>query len=135
MPGAPAVDAPLLAGERSWLIDRLGGEFTGLYFAGSEPLPAAAASALKSLALLPVPVKPLIVTSKGSRLAAEADNCAEDVESLLQRRLDATPGAFYLFRPDQHLAARWRHLDAYAVRAALARATSNVALAEADATV
>jgi 3-(3-hydroxy-phenyl)propionate hydroxylase len=134
MPGAPAVDAPLLAnGERTWLIDHLGGEFTALCFAGSEPLPAGAAAALKSLALLPVRVKPLIVASRDSGQPAQADNCAEDVEGLLQQRLNASPGALYLFRPDQHLAARWRHPDASGVRAALARATANAALEEAAA--
>jgi len=129
--GPPVPDAPLLAGgERSWLIDRLGGEFTGLYFVGAGPVSAPVASALRSFARLPVRVKPLIVAGKAGGSAAGAFDCAEDVEGLLQQRLDATPGAFYLFRPDQHLAARWRRLDASAVRAALARATANAALVE-----
>jgi 3-(3-hydroxy-phenyl)propionate hydroxylase len=36
-------------------------------------------------------------------------------------RFDATPGATYLLRPDQHLAARWRSFDATKVGAALDR--------------
>jgi 3-(3-hydroxy-phenyl)propionate hydroxylase len=31
-----------------------------------------------------------------------------DTDGLFARRYDATPGATYLVRPDQHLAARWR---------------------------
>ena len=37
-------------------------------------------------------------------------------------RFDATPGAAYLLRPDQHLCARWRTCDAGKVRAARDRA-------------
>ena len=39
------------------------------------------------------------------------------------QRYDAKPGSAWLIRPDQHVVARWRHLDAPAIRAALARAT------------
>jgi 3-(3-hydroxy-phenyl)propionate hydroxylase len=34
----------------------------------------------------------------------------------------AEPGSFYLIRPDQHVAARWREFDAKAVPHALDRA-------------
>jgi 3-(3-hydroxy-phenyl)propionate hydroxylase len=45
-----------------------------------------------------------------------------DREGHLARRLDATPGATYLVRPDQHLAARWRSFDGHAIEAAWERA-------------
>ena len=38
-------------------------------------------------------------------------------------RYDGKPGTCYLFRPDQHLCARWRSFDLSSVRAAIARAT------------
>jgi 3-(3-hydroxy-phenyl)propionate hydroxylase len=47
----------------------------------------------------------------------------EDAEGLLARRYDARPGTFYLLRPDQHVAARWRRVEPALVQAALARAT------------
>jgi 3-(3-hydroxy-phenyl)propionate hydroxylase len=48
----------------------------------------------------------------------------EDIEGLASRRYDAQSGAVYLLRPDQHVAARWRHFDADATERALARATA-----------
>jgi 3-(3-hydroxy-phenyl)propionate hydroxylase len=45
-----------------------------------------------------------------------------DSDGLFAQRFDATPGAAYLFRPDQHLCARWRHADAAKVAAARDRA-------------
>jgi 3-(3-hydroxy-phenyl)propionate hydroxylase len=44
-----------------------------------------------------------------------------DPEHLFAARFDATPGAAFLLRPDQHLCARWRKPDAARIRAALAR--------------
>jgi 3-(3-hydroxy-phenyl)propionate hydroxylase len=48
-----------------------------------------------------------------------------DVEHVLAARYDARPGTTYLFRPDQHVCARWRSFDAEAVHHAVVRATCN----------
>lgn len=45
-----------------------------------------------------------------------------DVNGRFAEHYDATPGTFYLIRPDQHVAARWRHSDAAALGEALTRA-------------
>jgi 3-(3-hydroxy-phenyl)propionate hydroxylase len=45
-----------------------------------------------------------------------------DRTGIFAQRFDATPGAAYLVRPDQHLCARWRRFDAARVAAAHARA-------------
>src|SRR5690606_17302472 len=47
-----------------------------------------------------------------------------DQDAILASRYDVREGACYLIRPDQHIAARWRTLDVYAIKAALYRATS-----------
>lgn len=128
VPGAPSPDAPLELSRRpAWLLDQLGGQFVGLYYAGSQPLRAPVEAALDTFAHLPVPVRPLVVTEPGV-----AASCV-DVQGLVRQRLDATAGSFYLFRPDQHLAARWRTFDPARVRAALARATGSSVVAEAAA--
>ena len=99
--GAPLPDAPLRdrAGRPVWLLDALGGEETVLHVRnGGAPLRAA----------------------RGRVLAIGED--LTDPEGLLAHRLDATPGAAYLVRPDQHLAARWRAPDA----GSLARASDRL---------
>jgi 3-(3-hydroxy-phenyl)propionate hydroxylase len=45
-----------------------------------------------------------------------------DAEGKFTQRFDATPGATYLVRPDQHLCARWRSFDAAALMRARERA-------------
>jgi 3-(3-hydroxy-phenyl)propionate hydroxylase len=106
LPGAPADDAPWPAAQGGgWLLDRLGGGFVLMLFR-TEPS-ATERAAIDALASLPVPVGTLLVAPEGA--AAE--------------RYDARPGTCYLMRPDQVVAARWRALDAKAVRRALERAT------------
>jgi 3-(3-hydroxy-phenyl)propionate hydroxylase len=51
-------------------------------------------------------------------LGVDLTDAAGDVA----RRYDLVGGAAYLIRPDQHVAARWRRLDARAVGDALRRA-------------
>jgi 3-(3-hydroxy-phenyl)propionate hydroxylase len=99
--GAPAPDAPLRTrhGNTAFLLERLCGEFELLYAAdGSRP------GGLADITL----------TVIGEDLIDEA--------GLFGARFDATPGACYLLRPDQHLCARFRHYDRDKVAAARARA-------------
>ncbi len=94
-PGWPALDAPL---GNNWLLEKLGGDFV-LLLVGHDPV---------AFAGLPLRL-----------LALEA---GDDRDGLIASRYDlATPGA-YLFRPDQHVAARFRHPTPEGVRAALDRA-------------
>ena len=45
-----------------------------------------------------------------------------DEAGLFQQRYDARPGSAYLVRPDQHLCARFRRVEARALKAAVERA-------------
>jgi len=94
-PGAPASDAPV--GGR-WLIDMLGNRFQLVGFDIDVPA---------TLDVDGVTVEGLTIdTSTGG-------------EFLKQRYLGPANRAVYLFRPDQHVAARWTDFDEQAVREAV----------------
>ncbi len=125
VPGMPAADAPLGSEpETAWLIDQLGARFVGMYFAGAAPASSAVCSRLQALANLAEPVLALVLCEGGQAAQWRAQGVAafEDAQGLAARRYDARPETFYLIRPDQHVAARWRRLDVRAVRDAVARA-------------
>lgn len=99
--GAPVPDAEMQKpdGTPCHLVAQLSNEFELLYVRdGTTPSP-------------PAGVKLTVI---GEDLK---DSCG-----YFAQRFDATPGASYLLRPDQHLCGRWRSYDAGKVRAARARA-------------
>jgi 3-(3-hydroxy-phenyl)propionate hydroxylase len=102
-PGAAALDAPLGDG---WLLAALGHGFTSVWFCAKDMGADALARMEAVSARTALPVKPLI--------ASDATACA--------RYGAASAPACYLFRPDGHIAARWRYISPDAIAAALARA-------------
>lgn len=84
--GAPLPDAPMLtySGQPIWLLEALGGEEALIHVPDRADAPA------------------------GKRVLVIGDDLI-DVQGLFAHRFDAKPGSTYLVRPDQHLAARWRH--------------------------
>ena len=127
VPGAPLDDAPLVKnGQPIWLLDELGNHFVLLCFVDSaSQLPPAFLQARQELASWPIPVQTLFLTTHDGQVADGAA-AAWDRDGLAALRMDARPGTCYLIRPDQHVAARWRQLDADLVKAALDRATAQV---------
>ncbi len=125
VPGAPMDDAPVRVNDRQgWLLDHVGNRFQALVYVDD---PAAVnpenRQILASLAQGAIPVEVVLVSPKpgdGGGLPVY-----EDYAGRFAERFDAKPGSVYLVRPDQHVAARWRALDADRLRAALARATCN----------
>jgi 3-(3-hydroxy-phenyl)propionate hydroxylase len=103
-PGAAAPDAPVGAG---WMLDRLGRGFTGAWF-GRDVTAADVALAKAELASSPLPA---------------VDVAAVGAEVACRRYGGEHVPAFYLFRPDGHVAARWRALAPGEVAAALAGAS------------
>jgi 3-(3-hydroxy-phenyl)propionate hydroxylase len=124
VPGAACVDAPVqMEGHPAWLLRQLGEQFTGVLFCDGRGIDQATRTALNALRAGPIPLK-LVVVLDGD---APADACTNmrvvrDTEGLANTRYDAKPGTFYLIRPDQHVCARWRQLDADAVEHAVRRA-------------
>ena len=99
--GAPVPDLPVRrrGGRGGHLLEQLGGKFDLLYVKnGTQPNPP-----------------------DGIRLIVMGDDLIDEA-GLFAQRFDATPGAAYLLRPDQHLCARWRAFDAAKIEAARARA-------------
>ena len=122
--GAPLDDAPVrdAAGRDAWLLPHTGHGFVLMYFG----LPGAIeAAAIDALAQGRLPAQPLLVLPAGQHAPA-GHAAVTDHDGLAASRYDARPGTCYLVRPDQHVAARWRHFDAAAVREAVARATQQV---------
>jgi 3-(3-hydroxy-phenyl)propionate hydroxylase len=87
-------------------------------------LPAPTLAALADLSCDGIAVEPLVISAKPGR--AGGIPVLEDSRGIAAQRYDAKPGTVYLLRPDQHVAARWRVLDAAKIKAAVARATCNV---------
>jgi 3-(3-hydroxy-phenyl)propionate hydroxylase len=103
-PGAAALDASL--GD-SWLLHLLGRGFTGVLFSPDGSVPEQTARIQAALASRELPVDATFVS--------DATACA--------RYGCAPEGAYYLFRPDGHVAARWRRPSLAAVEAAVTRTT------------
>ena len=117
-PGSAAIDAPVRIGNRSaWLLEALRGGFTGLYFANGG-IPDSTAQAFAELERAAIPIRTVPVGTAAAAALVDSDG-------LVAKRYDGRPGTFYLIRPDQHVAARWRRFDPAAVGAALRRATGH----------
>jgi 3-(3-hydroxy-phenyl)propionate hydroxylase len=114
VPGAVAADAPVRGQCGPWLLDHLGGGFDLLVF--GDVVDAAQAC---ELARVPIPCR---VVQVGG-VERDDRRVIQDGEGLVAARYDGKPGTCYLFRPDQHVCARWRAFATDAVRAAIARAT------------
>jgi 3-(3-hydroxy-phenyl)propionate hydroxylase len=128
-PGMPAADAPvILNGEKAWLIDLLQNSFTGLFFCGRHGLLEDEVKTLHALLIQPIPIAAIIVAPPSPHTQFQAPSntqLIEDPQGLIAQRYDGKPGTYYLFRPDQHICARWRTLDSHEILHALARATCN----------
>jgi 3-(3-hydroxy-phenyl)propionate hydroxylase len=128
VPGAPALDAPVTGDRGEWLLDYLGDGFTLLLFSDTPPSEARLRE-LKALASDVIACSSVLVGEMHSALPAGARRIA-DSTGMLAERYDARPGTAYLLRPDQHVCARWRAFDLAAVRAAIAKATGQIPVAE-----
>ena len=107
-------------GGQGWLLERLGNDFTLLVH--GEVAPETRRALDKALATLEredTPMRVLWVLAPGARAAGEDQLI--DSAGVLAERYDLRRQAVYLIRPDQHVSARWRHLDPDAVVRAVHR--------------
>jgi 3-(3-hydroxy-phenyl)propionate hydroxylase len=135
VPGAAAADAPIVIGDiDEWLLNRIGGRFVAIHFADGPDAGASTRTLASAFAGNPtgkssvdeIPVELLLVVAAGGAPpSATRLPRAVDAQGMLAARYDAKPGTTYLFRPDQHICARWRRFDAEGLRHAVARATCN----------
>ena len=125
IPGAPLADAPVeAAGQPGWLLHQLGNRFQLLHYVDdASTLDEKTALALAQLAQAAIAIEAIIVAPRGQ--APAGLKTLIDTDGCIAERYDLRPGTTYLVRPDQHVAARWRALDASKIKAALARATCN----------
>ena len=130
VPGAAAVDAPVFVdGRAQWFLNFLSDSGFKVVAFNSDgqlqitPSPLegegrgeggdTARNPVNSKRQLPPLPQPLPLRGGGEQIVASQEWLT---------RYDAQPGTTYLFRPDQHVCARWRTYDEHAVRVAMARA-------------
>ncbi|HEX6010860.1 MAG TPA: hypothetical protein VFY87_03455, partial [Geminicoccaceae bacterium] len=94
------------------LLHEVGPGFTGLW----ALLPAGEPNERERAAVAALAEGPVPITVRTAGVSGDAD--LVDADGLVAQRLGLSPGSFYLFRPDQHVAARWRVFDPNAVAAA-----------------
>ena len=126
VPGAAMADAPMAErGQGGWLLDRVGGRFTVLVFVNDPTqLDPVTVRSVQDIGEQPIPIE-VVLVSPGPSDLTDGLRVLHDTAGRFAQRYDCAHGSVYLVRPDQHVAGRWRKLDAQAVLAALARATCN----------
>lgn len=115
-PGTPVLDCPLTAadGASAWLTDQVGDDFAVVIYGAPS---ADVATATERLSVR-FPVRLVLIDATDTVVA---DGVLKDSDSALARLYGVTPGTTYLFRPDQHVLARWRKFDVGAVASAMRR--------------
>lgn len=123
--GAVAPDAPILTknGE-GWWLGQLDGRFVLAIFCLAQLPQAAILQGLAQWQAHPLEPKVVLILSPDTsgHPAPGGFQTVVDHQSLLAKRYDAQDQSCYLIRPDQHVAARWRHCHTQDIGAALLRA-------------
>ena len=115
--GAPPQNVRL--GADDFLLDHVGGHFDLLYFTDATPIPAALLATADAARARGLPLR-IVAVGRGDAPVAGADLRLHDSAGRCRAGYGvAAEGAAYLLRPDQHVCARWRALDAARLQLAL----------------
>jgi len=107
-PGAPVRNVRLHAdGGGAWLLDAFGPCFQVLVFGDDAQAWSAARDDVAAARAQGVAVRLLAVRRDGATVAG-ADAVLQDPRGRAHALWDATDGAVYVLRPDQHVLARWK---------------------------
>jgi 3-(3-hydroxy-phenyl)propionate hydroxylase len=107
--GAPPQNVQLQTD--SYLLDYLGGGFDLVYVADAQGLPPAISQAVVTLQRQGVPLKLTAISAEAKHIEG-AQQTLHDPQQRFAERYAVQAGGAYLFRPDQHICARWHKLDA-----------------------
>ena len=112
--GGPALGAPpqnVLLQADNYLLDHLGGGFDLVYVADAQGIPFEIAQAVARIQQQGIPLKLTAISAQDTPLAG-ANQTLQDPQQRFAHRYAVKAGGAYLFRPDQHICARWQQLDA-----------------------
>lgn len=124
VPGAAIDDAALqLAGRDIWLSDITGQQFVCLIYSKQpHTIDASLCQSLANLSKENIPVQVIFICPQATQESLDFPVYV-DVAGHFAQRFEAKDTTTYLLRPDQHVTARWRHIDTAAIQAAVAKAT------------
>lgn len=112
--GGPALGAPpqnVQLQADNYLLDHLGGGFDLVYVADAQGIPSEIAQAVVRIQQQGIPLKLTAISAQDTPLAG-AHQTLQDPQQRFAHRYAVKAGGAYLFRPDQHICARWQQLDA-----------------------
>jgi 3-(3-hydroxy-phenyl)propionate hydroxylase len=112
--GGPALGAPpqnLQLQADDFLLDHLGGGFDLVYVTDAKGIPTSIADAVANLQAQGLPLKLTTICAETPALD-DPHTSLHDPHQRFQQRYAVPIGGAYLFRPDQHICARWLQLDA-----------------------
>lgn len=124
-PGSPAADARIESpGGETWLLECLGNRFAVMIAAdvADQQLGDVQRQIAELQRQAPEIDLLLVDAAAGVVELRENDKAIKDTLGLIKERYDLQPGSVYLFRPDQHVCARWRSLNVGKVVQAMKRA-------------
>jgi 3-(3-hydroxy-phenyl)propionate hydroxylase len=104
-----------------FLLDHLGGGFDLVYLTLDGMIPPEIQSATEQARQQGIPLKLHAITPK-TGVVQGADGTLFDPDNRFAARYGLAPGGAYLFRPDQHICARWAQLNAAQLAQSLKKA-------------